>query len=65
MAELARGRLRSKIPLLERALSGLVRDHHQQLLAMQLAHIDFRSYWIPGSWNLRMSYTDAILFSNP
>ena len=41
MAELARGRLRSKIPLLEQALSGLVRDHHQQLLAMQLAHIDF------------------------
>src|ERR671939_1564491 len=41
MAELARGRLRNKIPLLEQALSGLVRDHHQQLLAMQLAHIDF------------------------
>ena len=41
MAALARGRLRSKIPLLEQALSGLVRDHHQQLLAMQLAHIDF------------------------
>src|SRR5262247_1839814 len=41
MAELARGRLRSKLPLLEQALSGLVRDHHQQLLAMQLAHIDF------------------------
>src|SRR5438132_3013253 len=41
MAELAKGRLRSKIPLLEQALSGLLRDHHQQLLAMQLAHIDF------------------------
>jgi hypothetical protein len=24
-----------------------------------------RSYWIPGSWNLRMSYTDDIPFSNP
>jgi transposase-like protein len=24
-----------------------------------------RSYWIPGSWNLRMSYTDEIPFSNP
>ena len=41
MAELAQGRLRSKIPVLELALTGLVRDHHRQLLAMQLAHIDF------------------------
>jgi transposase len=41
MAEPARGRLRSKMPLLEQALRGLVRDHQQQLLAMQLAHIDF------------------------
>jgi len=41
MAALARGRLRSTLPLLEQALSGLVRDHQQQLLAMQLAHIDF------------------------
>jgi len=41
MAELAKGRMRNKIPLLEQALTGLVRDHHRQLLAMQLAHIDF------------------------
>jgi transposase len=41
MAELAKGRMRSKIPLLEQALTGLVRPHHRQLLAMQLAHIDF------------------------
>ncbi|MBI3329977.1 MAG: IS110 family transposase [Nitrospinae bacterium] len=41
MAELAKGRMRSKIPLLEQALTGLVRDHHRQLLALQLAHIDF------------------------
>jgi transposase len=40
MAELAHGRMRSKIPLLEQALTGLVRDHHRQLLALQLAHID-------------------------
>jgi transposase len=40
MAELAKGRMRTKIPLLEQALTGLVRDHHRQLLAMQLAHID-------------------------
>src|SRR5712692_3943547 len=24
-----------------------------------------RSYWIPGSWNLRMVYTDDIPFLNP
>jgi len=41
MADLAKRRMRSKIPLLEQALTGVVRDHHRQLLAMQLAHIDF------------------------
>jgi len=30
-----------------------------------LAAIGQRSYWIPGSWNLRMSYTDEIPCSNP
>ena len=24
-----------------------------------------RSYWIPGSWTVRMSYTDAIAVPNP
>jgi hypothetical protein len=41
MAELAKGRMRTKLPLLEQALTGVVRDYHRQLLAMQLAHIDF------------------------
>ena len=41
MVELAKGRLRSKMPLLEPALTGLMRDHHRQLLTLQLAHIDF------------------------
>ncbi len=41
MAELAKGRMRAKIPLLEQALTGLMRDHHRRLLALQLAHIDF------------------------
>src|SRR5918995_2666341 len=41
MAELAKRRMRSKIPLLEQALTGLVRDHHRRMLAIQLAHIDF------------------------
>lgn len=41
MAELAKGRLRNKIPLLEDALTSLVESHHRFLLAKQLAHIDF------------------------
>src|SRR5215510_13269746 len=41
MAELAKRRMRRKIPLLEQALTGLVRDHHRRLLAIQLAHIAF------------------------
>jgi transposase len=41
MAELAKRRMRSKIPLLEQALTGLGRNHHRQLLALPLAPIDF------------------------
>jgi transposase len=41
LADLARGRMRSKIPALEQALTGRVGDHHRFLLAQQLAHIDF------------------------
>jgi transposase len=40
MAELAKGRLRSKLPVLEQALTGWVREHHRRLVAMQLAHLD-------------------------
>jgi len=41
MAGLARGRLRAKIPELEKALTGIVLPHHRFLLVEQLAHIDF------------------------
>lgn len=41
MAQLAKGRLRNKLPQLEKALTGLVRDHHRFLISMQLTHIDF------------------------
>jgi transposase len=41
LAELARGRLRAKIPQLEKALTGIVLPHHRFLLAQQLVHIDF------------------------
>lgn len=41
MAGLAKGRLRNKMPELEKALTGVVRPHHRFLLAQQLGHIDF------------------------
>jgi len=41
MAELALGKLREKIPQLERALDGKVAPHQRFLVAQQLAHIDF------------------------
>ncbi len=41
MAELAKGRLRKKIPELQKALTGLVDDHHRFLLSQHLAHVDF------------------------
>jgi transposase len=41
MAELARGRLRDKLDLLQQALRGRVRPHHRFMLAQHLAHIDY------------------------
>jgi transposase len=41
LADLARGKLRNKLPALERALSGRLTDHHRLLLATHLAHVDF------------------------
>lgn len=41
LAELARGRMRHKVPELERALAGRVREHHRFLIANHLAQIDF------------------------
>lgn len=41
LADLAKGRLRSKRTELERALNGLVREHHRFLLAQHLVQIDF------------------------
>jgi transposase len=40
LAALAKGRLRSKIPDLERALSGRIRTSHRLLLRLHLEHID-------------------------
>lgn len=41
LAELARGRLRAKLPDLRLALEGRVQPHHQFLLQQILAHTDF------------------------
>jgi transposase len=41
LAQLAQGRLREKIPQLERALVGCVGEHQRFLVAEQVAHIDF------------------------
>jgi transposase len=41
LAELARGRMRHKLPELERALAGRVREHHRFLIANHLTQIDF------------------------
>jgi len=41
LAEMAQGRLRDKIPQLERALAGRFGAHQRFLVAEQLAHVDF------------------------
>jgi transposase len=41
LAQLARGRLREKLPQLEQALAGQFGLHQRFLIAQQLAHIDF------------------------
>jgi len=41
LAELARGRLRKKIPTLKKALEGRFRPHHRFMLENILAHVDF------------------------
>ena len=38
MAELAKGRIRTKRPWLKQALTGLMRDHHRRLSTRQLAY---------------------------
>src|SRR5262249_5509676 len=46
LAELARGRLRAKLPPLRRALEGRVQPHHGVLLTRLLAHMIFwKSPW--------------------
>lgn len=41
MAQLARGRMRSKIDELEQALTGYVQNHHRLMLRLHLEHIDY------------------------
>jgi len=41
LAELAKGRLRKKLPLLKEALQGRFRPHHRFMLEQILTHLDF------------------------
>ena len=41
LADLAQGRMRSKLDALAAALTGRVRDHHRSLIAHHLLHLDF------------------------
>lgn len=41
LADLAKGRLRAKVPELEQALTGFFRPHHRFLLGQLLTHLDF------------------------
>lgn len=41
MAQMARGKLKNKTDLLEKALTGLIGPHQKMLLDTQLRHIDF------------------------
>jgi transposase len=60
LAELAKGRLRSKIPALRRALTGTFRvDHHGILVAQMLAHVDFLDEAI-GQLDTRIDATVAV-----
>ncbi len=55
LAELARGRLRAKLPELRLALEGRVQPHHQFLLRRILAHIDFLEESIPHGMRNELS----------
>ena len=46
LAELARGRLRKKLPDLRKALEGRFRPHHRFMLEQILGHLDFLDEWI-------------------
>jgi transposase len=41
LSELAKGQLRKKMDLLEKALTGTVKDHHRFMLMQHLSHIDY------------------------
>jgi len=46
LAELARGRLRKKLPDLRKALEARFRPHHRFMLEQILGHLDFLDEWI-------------------
>jgi transposase len=65
MAELAQRRMRTKSPRLEQALTGIVPDHHRQLLAMQLAHVDCLDEQIEALTRAIMASLTALSTAEP
>jgi len=65
MAALAQRRMRSKMPVLEQALTGIVHDHQRQLLAMQLAHIDFLDEQIEALTKAIVTWLKALSAAEP
>jgi hypothetical protein len=63
LAELARGKVRAKLPALRRALVGRVKRHHLVLISRILAHLDFLSS--PSRRGRRRSRTAWPLLSRP
>ena len=53
LADLAKGKLRAKLPLLRQALEGRFRDHHALLVSHLLAHIEYLDETI-GSLSLEV-----------
>jgi transposase len=62
MGALAKGRMRTKIPLLKQALTGLLHDYHRRLLTLQLAHIHFLSEQID---TLKAAITRGLMALGP
>ena len=62
LAELARGRLRSKLPALRRALESRFRDHHAFLVAQILAH---STTWTKRSRPARRGSTEIAFSRRP
>jgi transposase len=65
MANLAKRRLRHKIPQLVKAPTGYVRDHHHFLLQELLHQLDELNLGLPGPWQRHQGWQAQIQLSPP